>query len=101
MSDLRQYLAGCAHKMEIHKVVNCAHEVTAVVAALEGRNNFDAVLFHGVQNNHGVVGKYSVLVNLFARQDSIAAMLSAAGMRAATNVPDVMSLVAWVCTMGA
>jgi 2,5-furandicarboxylate decarboxylase 1 len=81
MTDLRHYLARCRHKIEIRKVVNCAHEVPAILAALEARGNFDAVLFHSVVNNNGIVGAYSVLVNLFARRDAIATMLAAADLR--------------------
>jgi 2,5-furandicarboxylate decarboxylase 1 len=80
MTDLRHYLAACRYKTEIDQVVNCAHEIPAILEALESRDNFDAVLFRRVLNNNGVLGAYSVLVNLFARRDSIATMLSAAAL---------------------
>jgi 2,5-furandicarboxylate decarboxylase 1 len=79
--DLRSYLEGCKHRLDVNKTVACAHEIPAVLAALEERDVHDAVWFHRVLNNHGRVGAFSLVANLFARRDAIDAMLREADIR--------------------
>jgi 2,5-furandicarboxylate decarboxylase 1 len=80
MKDLRQYLAACKNRVEITRATRCAHEIPAVLAALESSDNFDAVIFRNVINDNGAPAEYSVAVNLFARQDAIAQIWATGGI---------------------
>jgi 2,5-furandicarboxylate decarboxylase 1 len=80
MKDLRTYLEGCSHKLALRRPVRCAHELAGVLALMEGAGKHEAVVFENVVDDQGRASRFRVASNLFARPESIRAMLAAAGM---------------------
>jgi 2,5-furandicarboxylate decarboxylase 1 len=80
MKDLRTYLDGNTPKLAVRRPVRCAHELAGVLALMETSGRHEAAIFENVVDDQGRSSRFRVVSNLFARQESIRALLSAAGM---------------------
>lgn len=79
MMDLRTHLER-ARLANVTREVDCAHELPAVLAALESAGRHEAVRFCSVRDNTGAPGGFPVVANLFADVQALRSVLADAGM---------------------